>query len=70
MTSRKLLLLAFVLLVGAGRHILDNGIDYVSHPRLNALDEVLNYSGKGFECVVVLLFAVRSLLTRLEQQIG
>lgn len=45
----KFLLIALILLVFAGRHILNNGIDYVSHPRLNVLDEVLNYTGKGFE---------------------
>ena len=60
LTSRKLLILALILAIGAGRHILDNGIDYVSHPRLNALDEVLNYSGKGFECVAILSSLVGS----------
>lgn len=38
--------------------ILENGIDYVSQPRLAraALDEVLNYSGKGYECVYMFPF--------------
>lgn len=30
-------------------HILNNGVDYVAWPRLVVLDEVLAYSGKGFE---------------------
>lgn len=43
-----------LVVAGFSMHsILTNGIDYVAQPRLTrkAFDEVLNYSGKGFECV-------------------
>lgn len=46
-----------LVVAGFSMHsILTNGIDYVAQPRLTrkAFDEVLNYSGKGFECVFLL----------------
>ncbi|GAA5859366.1 hypothetical protein JCM5353_004677 [Sporobolomyces roseus] len=48
---RKLTLFSIVLLAVSMHSILNNGIDYVAQPRLmkSALDEVLNYSGKGYE---------------------
>ncbi|GAA6005280.1 hypothetical protein JCM11491_002644 [Sporobolomyces phaffii] len=48
---KKLALFAIVLLAVATHSILNNGIDYVAHPRLmrSALDDVLNYSGNGYE---------------------
>ncbi|GAA5898898.1 uncharacterized protein JCM6883_003464 [Sporobolomyces salmoneus] len=50
-STRKLTLLSLILLGVATQTILNNGIDYVAQPKLmrNALDDVLNYSGKGYE---------------------
>ncbi|GAA6022279.1 hypothetical protein JCM10207_008913 [Rhodosporidiobolus poonsookiae] len=50
-STRKLALFALVVSAFSLYSILENGIDYVAQPRLAraALDEVLNYSGKGFE---------------------
>lgn len=49
----KVVVFSFVVAGFSMHSILTNGIDYVAHPRLSrkAFDEVLNYSGKGFECV-------------------
>ncbi|GAA5941368.1 uncharacterized protein JCM15063_006076 [Sporobolomyces koalae] len=48
---KKLAVFSIVLLAVATHSILNNGIDYVAQPRLmkSALDEVLDYSGKGYE---------------------
>lgn len=50
---KKLALFSIVLLAVSTHNILNNGIDYVVHPRLmkSSLDDVLNYSGKGYELV-------------------
>ncbi|GAA5845498.1 hypothetical protein JCM11251_001656, partial [Rhodosporidiobolus azoricus] len=50
-STRKLVLFALVISVVSFYSILENGIDFVAQPRLAraALDEVLNYSGKGYE---------------------
>ncbi|GAA5877836.1 hypothetical protein JCM8547_002693, partial [Rhodosporidiobolus lusitaniae] len=50
-STRKLVLFAAVVTAVSFWSILENGIDYVAQPRLAraALDEVLNYSGKGYE---------------------
>ncbi|POY76482.1 hypothetical protein BMF94_0683 [Rhodotorula taiwanensis] len=47
----KVVVFSFVVAGFSMHSILTNGIDYVAHPRLSrkAFDEVLNYSGKGFE---------------------
>lgn len=49
----KVALFSLVVAGFSVHSILVNGIDYVAQPRLTrkAFDEVLNYSGKGFECV-------------------
>ncbi|GAA5975561.1 hypothetical protein JCM11641_003534 [Rhodosporidiobolus odoratus] len=50
-STRKLVLLAVLVSAVSLYSILQNGIDYVAQPRLAraALNEVLNYSGKGYE---------------------
>ncbi|GAA6022266.1 hypothetical protein JCM8202_001999 [Rhodotorula sphaerocarpa] len=47
----KVVIFSFVVAGFSAHSILTNGIDYVAHPRLSrkAFDEVVNYSGKGFE---------------------
>ncbi|GAA5995681.1 hypothetical protein JCM5350_006638 [Sporobolomyces pararoseus] len=48
---QKLVLFSLVLLAVSTHSILNNGIDYVAHPKLmkSSLDQVLNYNGKGYE---------------------
>ncbi|GAA5949454.1 hypothetical protein JCM3765_002666 [Sporobolomyces pararoseus] len=48
---QKLVLFSLVLLAVSIHSILNNGIDYVAHPKLmkSSLDQVLNYNGKGYE---------------------
>lgn len=48
-STRKFTLFSMVLLAATFHFITTRGIDYVSHPKLNAIDDVLNYNGKGFE---------------------
>jgi hypothetical protein len=48
-SSRKFTLLALIVLAVSLNFIVGNGIDYVSHPKLVVIDDVLNYNGKGFE---------------------
>ena len=48
-STRKLTLASLMLGGVALNHILNNGVDYVAWPRLVVLDEVLAYSGKGYE---------------------
>lgn len=49
LTPRKLTLLSLALLLLSFNYITTRGISYVSHPRLVLIDDVLNYSGKGYE---------------------
>ncbi|KAM0750547.1 hypothetical protein T439DRAFT_325617 [Meredithblackwellia eburnea MCA 4105] len=49
MSTRKFIVLALILGGVALNHIVTNGVDYVSWPRLVVLDEVLAYNGKGYE---------------------
>lgn len=64
----KVVIFSFVVAGFSAHSILTNGIDYVAHPRLSrkAFDEVVNYSGKGFECVPSLLLSPRSSSADLE----
>lgn len=48
-STRKLTLFSFILLGFSFNFITSRGINFVSHPRLVVIDDVLNYSGKGFE---------------------
>lgn len=51
--SRTASLFSLVIAAFAIMHVLNNGIDYVSWPKLKVLDATLNYNGKGFEYVYV-----------------
>lgn len=47
--TRTANLCAILLVVVSFQFITTNGIQYVSWPRLKKLDEVIHYSGKGYE---------------------
>lgn len=48
-SSRQFTLLAVVVFGVSTHYILTRGSDYVSKPKLVLLDDVFNYSGKGYE---------------------
>lgn len=47
--SRRLVLAGAIMTAGILLYIVNNGVDYVAWPRLNRLDDVISYSGKGVE---------------------
>ncbi|KAK4049589.1 Phosphoinositide phosphatase sac1 [Microbotryomycetes sp. JL201] len=49
LASKRFALLAVGILFLTFNFITNNGIYYVSHPKLVSIDDVLNYNGKGYE---------------------
>jgi len=45
---QSIILLSMILFIGAAYFIISHGVDYVAWPRLNPLDDVIHYKGKGY----------------------